>query len=476
MMLRGLFFWLLLAVFAVDLAQHASAAEPRKALVIGNSQYTFSPLANPANDASDIAAALRDAGFDVTLKVNANRATMKEAIGAFGKALKASQAMGLFFFAGHGVQISGENYLVPVGDTFVTERDLRQRAIKAAEVVDAMAAAGNELNIVILDACRDNGFGTTSTRGLTRIDSNARLFVSYSTSPGAVALDGTGRNSPYTKHLAQAIAIPDLTLEQTFKATLKGVYQETKGKQMPWISSSFFGDFIFRTSQRVATLDTDKAPQSAPSAEAPAGRLRGAFNIPKPVRPPMPATLAGIYRVEGNNPGGGRYRGMVAVTQTDDQFTFKWWISTQVFEGTGHLAGRMLVINWGDNTPVVYTFGERNILNGEWADGSATERLTLFGGAGSGAVALREGTYRAAGRGVDGQPYQGDVRIVRQGDRYKLEWTIGKSTYKGEGTLEGNLLTVDWGSTTPVVYALASNGMLRGLWAAGTGEETLTPD
>ena len=145
----------------------------------------------------------------------------------------------------------------------------------------------------------------------------------------------------------------------------------------------------------------------------------------------MPSTLTGIYRVEGNNPGGGRYRGMVAVVQTGDQFSFKWWIGTQTFEGTGQLAGRMLVINWGDKTPVVYTLGARDVLEGEWADGTATERLTLFGSASGNPVTLAEGSYRAAGRGANGAPYQGVVRIAREGDLYRLDWKIGKDEDKG---------------------------------------------
>ena len=102
------------------------------------------------------------------------------------------------------------------------------------------------------DACRNNALpGTNTTSGLSRIDSSASLFVSYATSPGSIALDGTGRNSPYTKHLTQAIDSPGLTLEETFKRTLKGVHQETQGSQTPWISSSFFGEFIFKSGPAV---------------------------------------------------------------------------------------------------------------------------------------------------------------------------------------------------------------------------------
>jgi hypothetical protein len=473
-MLRRALSWFVLALLFAAIAAQASAAERRTALVIGNSRYSFGALANPANDANDVAAALRDAGFDVILRTDADRAAMRAAIGDFGDALRKSNGMGLFFFAGHGVQLAGENYLIPVGSGYASEMDLKERALKATEIVDAMSAAGNYLNVVILDACRDNELGNSGTRGLSRIDSNARLFISYSTSPGAVAQDGAGRNSPYTKHLKEAIGIPGLSLEQTFKTTLKGVYQETRGQQTPWISSSFFGEFIFRSGGTSASAEADKAP-TQPDATT-SGLQRNALHIPQPVQGGAPATLSGIYRVEGVNPGGSRYRGMVAVAQTADRFSFKWWIGSQTFDGTGQLAGRMLVINWGDKTPVVYTFGSGDILEGEWADGSATERLTLHGGAADRPAVLREGKYLASGRGGNGRKYQGTVRISRVADRYLLDWSIGKDTYKGEGKFEGNLLTVDWGSATPIVYALGPDGSLKGLWAAGEGEETLTPE
>jgi hypothetical protein len=474
MTFRCLFSSLLLVFLALATGPEASAAESRSALVIGNSRYAFSALPNPTNDATDVAAALRGAGFDVILKLDADRSAMTDAIRVFGESLKQKNGMGLFFFAGHGVQISGENYLVPVGDSFASEIDLKDRAVKATDIVDAMSAAGNYLNVVILDACRDNGMGGTATHGLSRIDSNARLFVSYSTSPGAVAQDGAGRNSPYTKFLTQAIGIPDLTLEQTFKNTLKGVYQETRGRQTPWISSSFFGDFIFKTTQQTAALQAEK-PLPNPSAAA-SGLQRNALHSPQPAHTDLPPTLTGIYRVDGTNPGGSPYRGMVAIAQTGDQFTFKWWIGSQIFEGAGQLAGRMLVINWGGKTPVVYTFGSRDRLDGEWADGTATERLTLHGGAANNPVTLGEGLYRVTGRGANGRKYQGVVSISKKADGYALDWKIGKDEYQGEGTLEGNLLSVNWGSSTPVVYALAADGSLKGLWAAGAGEETLTPE
>jgi uncharacterized caspase-like protein len=449
------------AVFLMSYGQADAQPGPeqRTALVIGNAAYTQSPLANPVNDATDMAQALRGAGFNVILKTNADQRGMKDAVRTFGETLQRSGGVGLFFYAGHGAQLGGENYILPVNEPMRSEADLRSRGVTAAEVVDAMASARNGLNIVVLDACRDNPVvsGPNATRGLSRVDSNASLFVSFSTSPGAVALDGVGRNSPYTKHLAQAIGAPNLSIEDTFKRTLKGVYQETKGQQTPWISSSFFGDFVFRPPAAGAAANLQTAPRP----------LQGAIAAP---------ALGGIYRVQGKNPNGTTYRGMVALTRSAEQFRFNWWIGSQMFAGTGEFAGRMLVVQWGAQHPVIYSFAGGSVLNGEWADGSATERLELYARAGEGPVSIREGRYRVVGRNQAGQQYTGSLVMSRQGDTYQLDWRVGSSSFRGAGTPQGNILTVDWGQSTPVVYALGADGVLKGLWSAGQGEETLTPD
>jgi hypothetical protein len=451
---------ILVFLLAHFLAVDISAAEPRTALVIGNSAYAIGALDNPVNDATDVAAALRGAGFEVILKTDANQRGIKEAARAFGATLKSRGGTGLFYFAGHGVQIGGENYVVPVGEDIASEANLKAHSVTATEVVDGMTAARSGLNIVILDACRDNPL-KTGTRGLSRMDTSANLFVSFSTSPGELALDGSGRNSPYTKHLAQAIGAPNLSLEETFKRTLKGVYQETRGRQTPWMSSSFFGDFVFR--------------ETAPAVVAPPTPA----TVPRPV-PPRQLTVAppsaGVYRAEGSNPDGSRYRGIVALAPAGSQVRFMWWIGKQVFSGLGQYAGRMLVVKWGQKHPVVYTFGHDDALDGEWADGTATEQLTLFARAADASVPLPDGRYEVSGRNPDGSTYAGAVSIARQGTRYRLDWTVGRSRYSGTGVREGNLLAVDWGSSTPVVYALRPDGTLSGLWASGRGEETLTPE
>jgi len=317
----------------------------------------------------------------------------------------------------------------------------------------------------VLDACRNNPLSDAGTRGLSRIDTNARLFVSYSTSPGSVALDGSGRNSPYTKHLARAIAQSALSLEDTFKATLKGVYQETEGRQTPWISSSFFGDFVFHPGQTAVA-----ARPAAPAVESKPRLSASRFYDSGKGTP----AATGVYRAAGTNPNGSRYRGIAAITPDGGRLRVKWWIGKQAFTGAGEYAGRMLVVNWGAKHPVVYSFaGDR--LMGEWADGTATENLALFSRATDGPVVRPQGRYRVRGRNPNGSRYSGSAIVSDRGDGFAIDWTVGGKRYSGTGTLTGNVLTVDWGDATPVVYALASDGSLRGLWGNGNGEDVLTP-
>ncbi|MFD2182534.1 caspase family protein [Rhodoplanes azumiensis] len=466
------------ATAVVGVAPARAAGEPRTALIVGNAAYGFAPLANPVNDATDVAAALRQSGFDVTLATNADQAALQAAVKRFTDTLKARGGVGMFFFAGHGIQVGGENYIVPVMAKAPTPEELRAASVAASDVVDAMTAAGNALNIVVLDACRDNPLPGTGTKGLSRIDSGARVFVSFSTSPGAVALDGEGRNSPYTKHLARALLTPGLNLEDTFKRTLKGVYQETSGKQTPWLSSSFFGDFVFREAALAPGGGPRPSPAPPPSVgPAPAPPPVAAPRDQRPTQATIAPQLAGIYRADGRNPDGSRYKGMVALQPTADGMRFTWWIGRQIFRGNGEFAGRMLVVNWGQKHPVVYSFGAGSgaVLDGEWADGTATERLVPFALAAPGRMTLQEGRYRVAGRNADGSRYSGTLTLRREGDLYRLNWKVG-SSYQGTGRLDGNILTVDWGAATPVVYALGSDGRLTGLWEAGRGEEVLTPE
>lgn len=184
-------FLCLIILFIPVLSQ--SATEQRTALVIGNSTYSTGPLKNPVNDASDMAKALQKTGFKVTLKKNANLREMTEAIEEFGNTLKKG-GVGLFYYAGHGVQVGGVNYLLPIGVRINKEGDVRFETVDAGRVLAEMENANNGLNIVILDACRDNPFGRgirSSSRGLAIVsNAPAGTFISYSTGAGT---GGKGR-------------------------------------------------------------------------------------------------------------------------------------------------------------------------------------------------------------------------------------------------------------------------------------------
>ncbi|MFZ1814999.1 MAG: caspase family protein [Rhizobiaceae bacterium] len=444
------------------------AGESRSAVVIGNSTYSFAPLANPGNDASDVAKALESAEFDVELVLDADKDTMLGAVERLGEKLRRNGGVGLFFFAGHGVQVSGENYLVALSDDIADASELPDKALSASEIVSILSQAGNELNIIILDACRDNPL-TGGTSGLSRIESSSSLFVSYSTSPGAVALDGAGRNSPYSRNLTLSLTTPGLNLEETFKRTLKGVYQDTAGKQTPWLSSSFFGDFTFRPDGKSVTSQSETS-----AALQVGGAARQASGAGKDNALSVRRELGGVYRVSGRNPDGSPYKGLLALQERDGFHEFTWWIGKQVFKGHGELAGRMMVVDWNSTHPVVYTFKPNGVLDGEWADGSATDRLERFASAEPDGVPVN-GTYSVKGRNPDGSPYSGKLAVKGDGTNYDLKWSISGSSYRGRGILDRGILTVDWGSTQPIVYAVAADGSLHGLWESGKGSEVSTP-
>ena len=224
-----------------------AAQEIRTALVIGNSAYSSGPLKNPANDAADMATMLKNLGFSVTLNENCSLQEMDEAIEAFGNRLKRG-GVGLFYYAGHGVQVNGTNYLLPIGAKINKETDVKYQAVDANKILDEMATANNGLNIVILDACRDNPFALSfrnAARGLAIVSSApSGTFISYSTSPGNVARDGAGRNSPYTAALLEYMQAPGLTINDVFVNVRAKVKKETG--QVPWELSSLEGRFYFK--------------------------------------------------------------------------------------------------------------------------------------------------------------------------------------------------------------------------------------
>ncbi len=226
-------------------------AAKRVALVIGNSDYeSISRLSNPKNDALLIASTLNEVGFEVVAAIDVDRREMGRAVKKFGRALRRAgkDAVGLFYFAGHGIQAQGVNYLIPLAAQIDDEADLDLEAISASDVLRQMETAGNGLNIVILDACRNNplkGVTRSDRRGLARITAVSGSLIAFSAAPGQVAFDGRGGNSPFTTALAETILLPGLAVEHVFKRVRVVVEEVTGGAQTPWEESSLRGDFYF---------------------------------------------------------------------------------------------------------------------------------------------------------------------------------------------------------------------------------------
>jgi Caspase domain/Protein of unknown function (DUF1566) len=278
---------ILLVLFILALIYPSSmiaATEQRIALVIGNSAYSSGPLKNPLNDATDMAAALQRAGFKVILKKNARLQEMEDAIENFGNRLKRG-GVGLFYFAGHGIQVSGVNFLIPIGAKINRESDVKYQSVDTNKVLDEMANANNSLNIVMLDACRDNPFARSfrnASRGLA-IVSNAPsgTFISYSTSPGNVARDGEGRNSPYTSALIQYMKKPGLTIEDVFKGVRQKLRKETG--QVPWELSSLEGKFYFTEPSAAMRESSEPEEEDRPTSSSP---IRQTMEVAMGAHPP----------------------------------------------------------------------------------------------------------------------------------------------------------------------------------------------
>ena len=270
--------WALITIWAPP-TQAAPADRPtsRVALVIGNAAYRDAPLLNPVNDAKAMAAALRDAGFDVKLHTDVDQRAMAAALRDFGDKLRRS-SVGVFYFAGHGMQIKGRNYLVPVNAEIQREDEVAYGTLDAQAVLDKMDSAGNGLNLMILDACRNNPFARSfrsAAQGLAQMDAPVGTLVAFATAPGSVASDGQGQHGLYTQHLLQEMRKPGAKVEEVFKRVRAAVRRDSAGKQVPWEATSLEGDLSFFS-----------PPLAAPVAQlAPAPGL-----TPRPAPAPAPTS------------------------------------------------------------------------------------------------------------------------------------------------------------------------------------------
>jgi hypothetical protein len=229
-------------------------AEKRLALVIGNADYLNSAvLQNPLNDAKSISAILKDLGFTVLLYLNTDIKSMKKAMDEFGLKLKGYD-VGLFYYAGHGMQVKGSNYLIPVDASLKIEEDVEYDCVEAGRILGKMEAAGTKTNIVILDACRNNPFSRSwSTRsagqndtGLAFMNAPSGTIIAYATSPGKTASDGTGKNGIYTEAILKYIKVPSMPIEDFFKNVRVEVEKKSNKTQTPWESTSLKGNFYFK--------------------------------------------------------------------------------------------------------------------------------------------------------------------------------------------------------------------------------------
>ncbi len=269
-----------LAVFAtIQVPCSGAALDDRHALVIGNASYNVGPLKNPANDAEDMAALLKQLGFDVVKLVDASHRQMEDAVMEFGRRLMKG-GTGLFYFAGHGVQVDGVNYLIPVGARIESEGDVKFKSVNANHILAKMQDAGNPLNMVFLDACRNNPFARmfrSQSKGLAPMDAPKGSLVVYATDAGDVAADGQGRNGVFTQNLLREMRTPGQEIGPMIRKVRAGVLKDTKDKQLPFEVSSLTGNFYFN-------------PSGASTPQSTSG-----YAAPEPPAPPLPKEGAASF-------------------------------------------------------------------------------------------------------------------------------------------------------------------------------------
>lgn len=262
-------------------------SERRVALLIGNGDYKDAPLKNPVNDARDMHAALKALDFDATLLLDATMQQMERAVREFGSKLRQG-GTGLFYYAGHGLQLEGNNYLIPVSAVIESKSDVRFGCLDAGLVLGKMEDADNGLNIIILDACRENPFRSIlrgPERGLAKMDAPTGSLIAYACAPGTSANDGEGKNGLYTQHLLQNIGTPGMIVEEMFKRVRQGVAKDSAKKQVPWEESSLIGHFSFVAEKPGEKEEPPSAPPlpSPPPPPEPTSALS-----PDPLPPPLP--------------------------------------------------------------------------------------------------------------------------------------------------------------------------------------------
>lgn len=235
---------------------------PKLALVVGNASYRAVPaLRNPGNDSRAISQALRASGFEVTLVQDAIRGAMIEAVDAYARALAASKGVGVFYYAGHGLQLQWRNYLLPVDARIASAADVAAQCVDITGLMEGMRRAANPMNVIILDACRDNPFAgdvRAEQKGLSQMDAPTGTLLAYATAPGNTADDGEGANGLYTENLLREMRVREAKIEDVFKRVRLGVRRASGGRQIPWESTSLEEDFYFVPPDRLRKLSAQE--------------------------------------------------------------------------------------------------------------------------------------------------------------------------------------------------------------------------
>jgi len=248
----------IILILCVLLLVNLAYSQQRRALVIGNSKYKDNALRNPENDARDVANSLQVLGFQVTIKVNADQRDMEQAVNDFSVRLQSGD-VALFFYSGHGSQVEGANYLIPVNETIADEIDCKHKSISATWVLEKLQKA--RVNIMMLDACRDNPYRgiRSGTKGMAAMKPGAGgTFIVFATAEGQTAADGSGRNSTFTASLLDNLSIPDIPIEETMKRVTRAVKEQSGGKQTPWVSGNLTEDFYFTGGRKKDKTSSDK--------------------------------------------------------------------------------------------------------------------------------------------------------------------------------------------------------------------------
>ena len=221
--------------------------EKKLALVIGNANYSgkLAKLKNPVNDARDIKSALQDLGFEVLYSYNANLDKMEELVDKFTYKLQKYRGVGLFYFAGHGLEVDKKNYIVPLGANVSNKYKVKSRTISVDEIVERMQDSGTRLNMIVLDACRNDPFHRGGG-GLASMKSAKGTLIAYATAPGGVASDGSGDNGLFTQSFLKALKTPNLDQLQLFKKVKEDVYAKSNGEQFPYVNDGTIGEFYFK--------------------------------------------------------------------------------------------------------------------------------------------------------------------------------------------------------------------------------------